>query len=404
MKKLSLIITALLAALVLAGCKSTGNQEAVNESFKKVYNDYAGIVNLEGAQNYTVAKGDTLTSIAKAKYGERTIRYDEDIIALIDDIKKDFNENYTYSLDLSDPGDKDPIEYFLEDSHEGFCMHFATAATLILRSYGIPARYAEGYMVRPNDKRWGKVDGYCTYLNGEKAYNMTTVNVSDKLAHAWVEIYYSGTGWVPVEFTPGFSQSDVNIVKPTKEQTKASKEPTTKHEVTTKQKKSTENVTATKEVMKEEIHEEKKFNPYWLILFMIEFLLIMSIVILHYVALEHNKKVLDKKGPVDKNRAVKIYKTLDKLLFYLKYDKKPEMSYMEFAERLKELDCAKDVDVMCVMRLVTEAFFGREQLVTDEKLISDAIDSIKKLSVNAYNSMGILQKLRFRYIINIYYK
>ena len=70
MKKLSLVIMALTAALVLAGCKSTGNQDAVNESFKKVYNTYSGIVNLDGAENYTVKQGDTLTSIAKAKYGE----------------------------------------------------------------------------------------------------------------------------------------------------------------------------------------------------------------------------------------------------------------------------------------------------------------------------------------------
>ena len=69
MKKLSLSLVALVAALVLAGCKSTGNQEAVNESFKKVYTTYSGIVNLDGAENYTVATGDTLTSIAKAKYG-----------------------------------------------------------------------------------------------------------------------------------------------------------------------------------------------------------------------------------------------------------------------------------------------------------------------------------------------
>ena len=70
MKKLSVIFMALIAALVLAGCKSTGNQEAVNESFKKVYTTYSGIVNLDGAEDYTVAEGDTLTSIAKAKYGE----------------------------------------------------------------------------------------------------------------------------------------------------------------------------------------------------------------------------------------------------------------------------------------------------------------------------------------------
>ncbi|MBP5603757.1 MAG: LysM peptidoglycan-binding domain-containing protein [Treponema sp.] len=69
MKKLSLVIMALVVGLVLAGCKTTKDQDAVNESFKKVYSNYSGIVNLDGAENYTVAEGDTLTSIAKAKYG-----------------------------------------------------------------------------------------------------------------------------------------------------------------------------------------------------------------------------------------------------------------------------------------------------------------------------------------------
>ena len=75
MKKLSLAAIALISALVLAGCKSTGNQEAVNDSFKKVYSTYSGIVNLEGAENYTVAEGDTLTSIAKDKYGDNNGYY-----------------------------------------------------------------------------------------------------------------------------------------------------------------------------------------------------------------------------------------------------------------------------------------------------------------------------------------
>ncbi len=81
------------------------------------------------------------------------------------------------------PPGADFAEYFLEDSKQGYCVHFATAAVVLLRAAGIPARYAEGYAV-PVDSagRW--------------------INVPDYNAHAWVEIYWGGSGWLPFEVTP----------------------------------------------------------------------------------------------------------------------------------------------------------------------------------------------------------
>lgn len=81
------------------------------------------------------------------------------------------------------PGGEDFVEYFLTESHEGYCVHFASAAVAMLRVLGIPARYAEGYAVPVSE-------------NGE------WVNVPDYNAHAWVEVYWGGTGWLPVEMTP----------------------------------------------------------------------------------------------------------------------------------------------------------------------------------------------------------
>lgn len=81
------------------------------------------------------------------------------------------------------PEGKDFVEYFLTEGHEGYCVHFASAAVLMLRVLGIPARYAEGYAVPVTE-------------NGEWA------DVPDYNAHAWVEVYWGGTGWLPVEMTP----------------------------------------------------------------------------------------------------------------------------------------------------------------------------------------------------------
>lgn len=87
------------------------------------------------------------------------------------------------------PQGTDFIDHFLNANHLGYCVHFATAETLLLRTLGIPARYAEGY-----------------YLpSGYGAQDHAWIDVPDSRAHAWVEIYSPGLGWVPFEATPGFS-------------------------------------------------------------------------------------------------------------------------------------------------------------------------------------------------------
>lgn len=87
------------------------------------------------------------------------------------------------------PVNQDVIEYFLFESKRGYCMHYASAATLMYRMYGIPARYVTGYVAHPQDfKR--QVDG--TYAAALTDYRL----------HAWVEIYRENLGWTPVEMTP----------------------------------------------------------------------------------------------------------------------------------------------------------------------------------------------------------
>lgn len=83
------------------------------------------------------------------------------------------------------PAGRDYVDWFLNESRQGYCMHYATAATLLLRTAGIPARY---------------VSGYVAYT----PYRMAVTEVTDYAAHAWVEVYIDGTGWYPLEATPGY--------------------------------------------------------------------------------------------------------------------------------------------------------------------------------------------------------
>lgn len=126
-------------------------------------------------------------------------------VPLVQDALQDFG---TYSKKLDPlPAGTDPIDYFLNTSGEGYCVHFASAATLMLQDMGIPARYASGYVVFPKD-----------FKETDEGYSAV---VTDERAHAWTEVYLDGFGWVPFEVTPGFADGSVTDEKvPVTDETK----------------------------------------------------------------------------------------------------------------------------------------------------------------------------------------
>lgn len=110
-------------------------------------------------------------------------------------VKTYLSEQMSYSLILDTlPQGTDPVEYAVTQGHEGYCMHFATAGTLLLRELGVPARYVSGYVAVPSDF--------------EASEQKFLAKVTDHAAHAWVEIYLENVGWIPYEMTPGYTVVD----------------------------------------------------------------------------------------------------------------------------------------------------------------------------------------------------
>ncbi len=100
-------------------------------------------------------------------------------------IEQHLRTEFEYTLDVEPASDADALLEFLRVSRRGFCQQFATAMAILVRELGYPARVAVGY-------REGTANGN-TYL------------VQSKEAHAWVEVYFEGYGWLPFEPTPGRS-------------------------------------------------------------------------------------------------------------------------------------------------------------------------------------------------------
>lgn len=106
---------------------------------------------------------------------------------VISEVARYVQSSSVYDLETAPYPSGDYAVYFLTQSHHGYCVHFATAAAALYRSLGIPARVTEGFLVACEA---GK-----------------TQDVTGADAHAWVEVYRDGLGWLPVEVT---GQSGLN--------------------------------------------------------------------------------------------------------------------------------------------------------------------------------------------------
>ncbi|HEU0236314.1 MAG TPA: transglutaminase domain-containing protein [Candidatus Limnocylindrales bacterium] len=100
--------------------------------------------------------------------------------------------NFDYDTDVTDLacGDLSVVECFARFK-QGYCQYYATTMAALLRADGIPARMVEGF------------------LPGERDGNVETVRNSG--AHAWVEAWFPGFGWVRFDPTGGNVAVDVPI-------------------------------------------------------------------------------------------------------------------------------------------------------------------------------------------------
>lgn len=93
---------------------------------------------------------------------------------------------YTDNPGIPDLPNASKLMYFLNDNHKGYCAYFAGATLFMLRSLGIPSRIAVGFLT---EDRSDKNKGWYWYYANQ--------------AHAWVQVYFPGYGWLDFDTTVG---------------------------------------------------------------------------------------------------------------------------------------------------------------------------------------------------------
>jgi transglutaminase-like putative cysteine protease len=103
-----------------------------------------------------------------------------------------FNSQFTYTLEPPPLTSDDPYDEFLFETKHGFCEHYAGSFALLMRAAGIPSRVVTGYQ-----------GGEVNPLNHE-----LLVRQAD--AHAWVELWLEGRGWLRVDPTSAVSPNRID--------------------------------------------------------------------------------------------------------------------------------------------------------------------------------------------------
>lgn len=172
--------------------------------FKRAYRVVSNVVTASAEKLLGRASGDPAWSPERwahytalpedARYLEMAARIDEtvpdslrgDPFAQAFAVKRHLERTTIYSFKPKYEGSDPTADFlFVDGDRKGYCTHIAHSAALLLRAMGLPTRVGAGYGVMASNLRGG-----------------SALLVKSGDAHAWVELYLEGVGWVPVEITP----------------------------------------------------------------------------------------------------------------------------------------------------------------------------------------------------------
>ena len=375
--------------------------QLLQNSYKDfVYEEYLDIPNTKAMKEVKEAYSEVLEGDTSTIEGK---------LDILKNIKDKMQSECVYSLyPRKTPSNRDFVNYFLLENHKGYCINFATSGVILARMAGIPARYATGYIIVEDDVAAGK-------KNPDKS---VTVEVKDNRSHAWTEIYLDGIGWIPYEFTSGYSAKEINTepTQPTESTSEGTATTTTQENtesrttisstartngnrttMTTSQ--ATQTVTSKiggVGIGKGSGKGIPKFVKNILILLLVLILTALIIILRRYIIIKSREKKFNSgKTP---SRAKNIYSYSEKLLASLKL-KSENGNYKAFAEEIEKKLAGDYFEAGSFEKLTDialKACYG--QGVPDEEELKLCKKTVDDISAKIYSKSNILQKLKIKFI------
>lgn len=359
-----------------------------------VYENYLTVPDNENMQEVREAYSDILS---------RDTTYATDKLDVLKAIRQRMDEQNTYTLSPGKtPSNRDFVNYFLLENHKGYCIHYATSGVILARMAGIPARYATGYVI-VND------DFNNTNLNPDGSY---TITVKDNRSHAWAEVYLDGYGWVPFEFTAGYSDTSTPPVTTTQtNSTETSTETTTsvsgERPITSNRQSTQKNTTVYQTTVTSVISTVTSHNITTKASFpkplknIITSVLTLGIIVL--IVLARRKIILDlrtKKFTSGDNssKTAYIYDYAEKLLATQKL-KQENLTFKEFAEKTEKISGNKifsSGDFSKFMNISLGASFSNIPPTDDE--VKFCIDFVNNMSGKIYEQSNFIYKFIMKFI------
>jgi transglutaminase-like putative cysteine protease len=140
--------------------------------------------NLRRGWNYRYVPRELVTPRMRRLVADLTSGVEGDM-AKATAIRNFLRENYTYNIEApAIPKDREVVDYFLFETREGYCQHFAQSMTVLARLAGLPSRVATGFL--PGD--------YNVLANCFEVYEYH--------AHAWCQVFIEPWGWLTFDGVP----------------------------------------------------------------------------------------------------------------------------------------------------------------------------------------------------------
>lgn len=267
------------------------------------------------------------------------------------------------------PKGEDFVSYFFSEKKRGDSTAFASTAVLMYRMCGIPARYVVGYAA-PSSLFIGNGDG--TY----------TAILQNDNAHAWVEVYMPDYGWTPVETTPGFVGTVVDMEvseDDLKEQEQVKEEQEKEEKQKKTQQKQLENIAILEKVL----------------MIVVVFGIVLLVMIIRYRYLRKKRRGMLRRYSVEE-QIKKVFCSFYEVLQFSGFPEEIDTTTQAFVEEVVRFYPELDKQQLSrYMELVLQVHYGQTDVTKQDALFSVAM--YEKLVKQAAADLKKRRKLQFYY-------